>query len=68
MKFINKKIRSEDIFTPSVQINMEEEQSDSKSLCGGISYIMIKIFMVAYAAACIIKISSIKTYVSSSNV
>lgn len=59
MKYIAGKIRNEDVFTPSIKVNIEEEKNDSKSLCGGISYLLIKIFIVAYTAACIIKISSI---------
>ena len=59
MKYITGKIRNEDIFTPSIKVNMDEEQNESKSFCGGLTCLLIKIFIVAYTSVCIIKISSI---------
>jgi hypothetical protein len=50
MQKMNENISKEDIFTPVLDINYNNDQT-SKSLTGGLFWIIIKLFMLAYAAA-----------------
>jgi hypothetical protein len=55
MQKINEKISKQDIFTPALDLNYNGDDN-SKSVTGGFSWILIKIFMLAYAAANVLRI------------
>ena len=55
MKKMNENISKEDIFTPGLDLNYDNDVMN-KSLAGGIFWIIIKLFMLAYAAANVLRI------------
>lgn len=48
MKYIQKQIQSIDKFTPQINLNIEEEEDENKSTLGGLCFILINIFILAY--------------------
>ena len=52
---MNENISNEDIFTPGLDLNYDNYVMN-KSLAGGIFWIIIKLFMLAYAAANVLRI------------
>jgi len=55
MQKINENISKQDIFTPELNLNYDTEEV-SKSVTGGFCWIIIKLFMLAYAAVNVLRI------------
>jgi hypothetical protein len=55
MQKLNENISKQDIFTPALDLNYNGDDT-TKSVTGGFCWILIKIFMLAYAAANVLRI------------
>lgn len=56
MKYLKKIIESVDKFTPQINLNIEDEEYENKSMFGGICFIIINIFILTYTVTCSFKI------------
>jgi hypothetical protein len=55
MQKFNENLSKQDIFTPGLDLNYNGDEN-SKSVIGGFCWILIKIFMVVYAATNVLRI------------